>query len=457
MGTVHSVPSLFADFQQKCCYGVATDRFRGESAALKKRLTAVVLGALRPKATAYYVSDEQQVGLRVRVAPSGALTWNVAYREKGASATKSVSLGACDPNGREGLGLAEARERAAEILKAARQGRDLLKEEREARQAQQSRLTVSDLIDRYAKSIKSPNRKGGALRTADDLERRLRRALDQRLDDAADSLRRSDISDLLDVVAEEHPREAEKRRQAIGAMYRWGVAKGYVSSDPTAGSEGYGRGTPRDRVLPPDELKAVWQWLNEGAGDMPADCITALRLQICTGARIGEVAGIEASELQRDGDELIWTLPANRSKNKSERVTPLVGTAREIVEQTLERRKRGALFRTALTDRALTASDVGQALKKRKLPCPRFGSHDLRRTVVSAMDEMGIALDTIAAVVGHQRGSRDTRTLVRHYSRPKLDERVKTALAAWDARLRDIVEGRAEPIGDNVLRLHAAQ
>jgi hypothetical protein len=61
------------------------------------------------------------------------------------------------------------------------------------------------------------------------------------------------------------------------------------------------------------------------------------------------------------------------------------------------------------------------------------------------MDEIGIALDTIAAVVGHQRGSRDTRTLIRHYSRARLDVRVEAALTAWEARLRDIVEGRSEP------------
>jgi hypothetical protein len=55
------------------------------------------------------------------------------------------------------------------------------------------------------------------------------------------------------------------------------------------------------------------------------------------------------------------------------------------------------------------------------------------------MDELGIPLDTIAAVIGHQRGSRDTRTLVRHYSRPRLDARVEAALAAWDSRLSDII------------------
>ena len=421
---------------------------------MKKRLTAVVLSALRPKAGAYYVSDEQQNGLRVRVASSGALTWNLVYRIKGAAAAKSVSLGLCDPNGRDGLGLSEARERAAEILKAARQSRNLLDEEREARRSRMDRLTVKDLIDRYAKNIRSPHRKGGALRTAGDIERRLKRALHKELEAAADDLQRGDISRLLDSVENKHPREAEKRRQVIGAMYRWGIAKGYVPNDPTAGTEAYGRGDPRDRVLSPDEIKTVWKWLNDGAGNMPPDCIAVLQVQLCLGAQVGEVAGMDASEFHEDGKRLVWTLPAARSKNKRERMTPLVGTARAIVEEALERRKRGALFRTALTDRALTSTDLGYALKNRPLPCSHFTTHDLRRTVVSAMDELGIALDTIAAVVGHQRGSKDTRTLVRHYSRPRLDERIEAALTAWDARLRDIVEGRAQQNLGNVVKLH---
>jgi integrase len=422
---------------------------------MKKRLTAVVLASLRPQASAYYVSDEQQIGLRVRVAPSGTLTWNLAYRIKGAPAAKSSSLGLCDPDGRNGLGLAEARERAAEIIKAARQGRDLLAEEEEARQTKQERLTVRELIERYSRNIKSPHRKGGALRTANDIERRLKRALYTKLDAAADSLRRGDISKLLDAIADGRPREAEKRRQAVGAMYRWGLAKGDVMIDPTAGTEGYGRGDPRDRVLAPDEIKAFWAWLNAGADEMPPDCIAVLRVQLCTGARVGEIAGMDASELHWEGDRLVWTLPAARSKNKAERVTPLVGTARAIVEHTLERRKRGPLFRAALSDRPLRATDLGHALKHRKLPVAHFGTHDLRRTVVSGMDELGIALDTIAAVVGHQRGTRDTRTLIRHYSRPRLDERVEAALTSWDSRLRKTV-GVEESDTSNVFELRTA-
>ena len=55
--------------------------------------------------------------------------------------------------------------------------------------------------------------------------------------------------------------------------------------------------------------------------------------------------------------------------------------------------------------------------------------------------EMGIALDLVAAIVGHESGGKDTRTLVRHYVRSDLLERKAQALRAWDERLKAIVLG----------------
>lgn len=422
---------------------------------MKKALTAVAIAAIRPKNRPYYVSDAKQDGLRIRVATSGLLTWNVVYRIKGRG-IKSLSLGRCDPDGRAGMDLGEARERAAAILRAARAGRDVLAEEKAEQEAAADAMTVDDLIGRYGRMIASPHRKGGPLRTADEIERRLKRALAKKLNAPAESLTRRDISRALDDVAETYPREAEKRRQVIHAMFAWAVQKGFVETNPASGLPGYSPGEMRDRALTPDEIKALWVWLDSGADAMPPDVIAVLRLQLCTGARVGEIAGMDAGELEHDGEHLVWTLPAARSKNKSQRVTPLVGRARELVEAALAERPRGALFRTTDWSRALGATDIGAALVKRKkrLPVEHFVTHDLRRTVVSQMDEFGIRLDDIAAVVGHQRGTRATATLVRHYARPRLDERVEAALKAWDSRLTEIIKGVERP--DNVIRLAAS-
>lgn len=418
---------------------------------MKKALTSVGLSALKPTGSAYYVSDAKQDGLRVRVAPNGGLTWVVAYRVKGRGVT-SVSLGPADPTGRVGMPLAGARDRAASILRAAREGRDLLSEERAQKQEDDNALTVQQLIVRYSKDISSPNRRGGPLRTAGEIERRLYRALKTKLETPVNALTRGQLSLMLDTVAETYPREAEKRRQGIHAMLRWAKAKGYADDNPLEGTPSFGTGEPRDRVLDTEEIRSLWLWLDAGAEDMPLDVLAALRLQLLLGARSGEVAGMEAGEIAEEGDKLVWTLPAQRSKNKRPRITPIVGKAADLIKEAIKVRPSGPLFRTLDGSRALTSTDVGQALLNREKtrPIARFTTHDLRRTVVSKMDELGISLDTIAAVIGHQRGSASTRVLVRHYSRPVLDTQVETALSAWEAHLTSIVESRVAP--SNVLR-----
>ena len=94
----------------------------------------------------------------------------------------------------------------------------------------------------------------------------------------------------------------------------------------------------------------------------------------------------------------------------------------------------------------MTSALVGQHLWKRRsrLPINAFTTHDLRRTFATILAEIGIALDLVAAIVGHEAGSKETRTLVRHYVRTDLIDRKAHALRTWDERLKGIVEGREE-------------
>lgn len=405
---------------------------------MKKPLTALLIANFKPQDSPYYVGDVKQDGLRVRVARDGKLTWNVTVRVKWGKIL-STSLGSCDPEGKNGLDLSAARERAAVIVKAARQGVDLIAVERAEREAREARITTADLIERYGRDIANPNRKGGPLRTAKEVKRRLERGLSDRLHKAVDTITRREISALLDAVAVEFPREAEKRRQGIDVMFRWGVQKGYLSSNPAAGLPSYGSGALRNRVLRSDEVKKLWQWLDAGADNMPFDVIQVIRLQLLTGARVGEISGMEVSEIWSLDGRLLWTLPGERSKNKKPHTRPLLGRARTIVEAAVEANSEGAIFRILDKSRALRSDDIGLALNHRIRPIDHFTTHDLRRTVVSRLDELGVSLETIAAVIGHQRGGANTRTLVRHYSRPNLDCRIHDALSVWDDYLSKIV------------------
>lgn len=394
-------------------------------------LTQRSIDALRPAEAAYRVPDQRCVGLAVRVAPSGIKTWDLAYRIRGLGKTRRLSLGRISD-----VGLDKARERANELTSAARTGRDLIVEEEERRAAAASRLTVGQLIELYVK-----RRVVGRLRTAKEIESRLKRALSPIIERHAEDIRRRDLRELFDQCVEQGiEREAERRRQTVGAMFRWAVSQDIVEIDPTAGLKAYDPGTPRDRVLTADEIGALWKWLDSEA--LPRNPADILKLELLTGARCGEISGLCAEEI--NCDEWIWTLPAARSKNKRPRVTPLVGVARQIVETRLSIVSSGPLF-TAETGAVLTAAHVGHYLLARcdKLPIKKFTTHDLRRTVATQLTEMGVALDLVAAVIGHEAGGRETRTLVRHYVRTDLLDRKRSSLEAWQRRLSEIIEGRS--------------
>jgi hypothetical protein len=56
-------------------------------------------------------------------------------------------------------------------------------------------------------------------------------------------------------------------------------------------------------------------------------------------------------------------------------------------------------------------------------------------------ESLGIPLETIARVIGHEAGAAATRTLVVHYVSAEFIEQKTAALLKWDARLRSIIAG----------------
>jgi len=414
------------------------------AAATRSRvaLTHRFLETAKAEAEAYRVPDARCPGLAVRIAPSGAISYDLAYRIAKTKKFRRISLGKFPD-----LSLEVARGRANDLTRAARAGRDLLDEETRTKAAEAARLTLDQLVGEYAK-----RRLIGRLRTAHEIHGRLKRALGPLLQRAADEIRRRDIRRLLDATADAgHPREAEQRRICLNGLFKWAVAQDFIADNPMTGLSSFGRSAPRQRALSIDEIRTLWAWL--GTDELPPDAADVLRLQLCLGARCSEVGGMTVEEFGIA--DWLWTLPAARSKNKKARVTPIVGSARDIIGRRLQRTKAGPLFVTA-TGQPLTSMHLGHFLLDHPYPLDKFGTHDLRRTVATQMAEsLGIQLETIARVIGHRAGGASTQTLVAHYLSGQFIEQKTTALLAWDARLRGIIAGSIQPAGNVVALVEA--
>jgi integrase len=404
-----------------------------EKTRTAQALTAKAIEAMKPADDAYRVPDSRCRGLSIRVASDGGKTWGVAYRIKGKGVRRS-SLGRYAD-----MELEAARERANDITSAARKGRDLIAEEEAVRDEYDRSFTIERLVAEYAK-----RRLKGRLRTADHIERRIQRTLASVMKRKATDIRRRDIRQILDAVADRgHETEAEKQRSVIQPMFRWALRQDILEIDPSAGLNPYNQPVARERVLDHDEIRALWSWLE--TGDMPSNIADILKLQFCLGARVGEVCGMTAEELERDGaGHMLWVLPATRSKNGSSRVTPITGLALEIIEPRLKAASGGLLF-ASLSGTTPRANIVGSAIivRRQRMPIACFTSHDLRRTVATEMAKLGLPLDLVATVLGQEAGGGETRVLRRHYIHNQFVDRKTAALRQWDRRLRSVLAARA--------------
>ena len=197
-------------------------------------------------------------------------------------------------------------------------------EELEERESRAKAMSVARLVDLYLK-----RRVVGRLRSAPSVARVLERVLEPLASLPAADVRKRDLAPLFEAIAASgHERAAGKARVLVGGMFKWAETQAIVASDPTRGLQSYDQGTPRDRVLDEDELRALWPWLDT----LPIAFADAVRVQLLTGARIGEVAGMTAKEVDRD--KWLWTLPEARSKSTISRSSPPNAAQRPSGEKT---------------------------------------------------------------------------------------------------------------------------
>jgi integrase len=213
--------------------------------------------------------------------------------------------------------------------------------------------------------------------------------------------------------------------------------------------------TPRERVLGADEVAAFWRALPDA--DMRESTRRILRLCLVTGQRVGEVSGMALAEL--DLDKTIWTIPPDRAKNKTEHVVPLSDMALGIIRDqladnaTLAARKGreapawifpGPGARAPVTGHAIAKAVKREEAKDRTIfGLPAFTPHDLRRTMATHMEELGVSPFIIGHVLNHVSITKASVTS-RVYARYDYGREKREALELWAARLAGIVAGGAD-------------
>ena len=244
---------------------------------------------------------------------------------------------------------------------------------------------------------------------------------------------RRDINDLIDGVVDRGAVTMARRLHAyLHRLFRWAVGRGILETNPMAHLPKPGSETPRDRVLTDAELAEVFKNTSKL---LPASYGPMFQLLILTGARRTEIAALRWSEIKDD----TIILPRDRTKTGQVHSIPLATQALAILKQ---------LPRIGPSDFVFTVTGRNPAVdfsgSKKRLDditkIPPWRIHDLRRTVATGLQRLGINLQVIEAVLGHVGGSRSG--IVGVYQRHSFDAEKRTALEAWAREVECIVDGK---------------
>jgi integrase len=376
----------------------------------------------------------------LRISPKGATAWTVLARVAGKP--KRFTLG--NP---PILGLHEARLKALDLLRKVDGGEVLVNTPGLAATVE---TLMADFLAAASERLRDATiREWRRLAKAEVLE-----PLGAR---RAGEVTRAEIRELLRKIGERSSWISNRTHALLSAAFAWGVEQSIVEQSPLVGLHKLHAEPSRDRVLSPDELRAVLLAANE-AGAL-GDCVwlmalTCVRLRAILGTRVEELDLPNPND-KNEEQRGLWTLPAERSKNRKAHLTPLVGRALKIMVA----RARDAnpyLFPAANADED-NARPEDRSSKRVRLLVRRaeeiHGSaiapwqlRDLKRTAATFMrEQLDIAEDVVSRLAQHSftRGAEVTKI----YDRSHLLRQRREALTKWDAYLRKLVAGKAQKRG----------
>jgi integrase len=377
-------------------------------------------------------------GLYLIVQPSGRKSWAVRYRHAGKS--HKFTLG-----NYPAISLADARAQAGEAWALVYRGTNPATAlRREDEQQPGFEAIVREFIIRYAKprnrTWDEQARVLGLRASGDDLvviegglvqRWRKRQLTDIRRDEV--------VAALDDIIDRGSPYAANRTLAHLRKLFNWALPRYRLAENPCRGVQPPGEEHSRDRVLSDEELQRVWLAAGEIGGPFGA----VVQLLILTGARLNEVARMEWSEI--DLERKLWTLPAERVKNKRRHEVPLSAAALAIIEA--RARGKGRFVFSMTHGRTAVVGHDGVKVRLDALSgVTGWRLHDLRRTVASGMAGLKIALPVIEKVLNHSSGS--FRGIVGVYQRHEFADEKREALDAWAAHVERLVNSPADNVVD---------
>jgi integrase len=358
--------------------------------------------------------DDDVPGFGVRLRAGGSRSW--IFRYKFGNTQRSVKLGNATS-----VAFAVARQNAGLIEAKVRLGEDPAGAKAEARRAVAH--TFGAVVETFLQQKQSELRDVSLYEYTRYLTK-----------DCA-SLHRLPVSavtqaDVAKLLNGRGASSANRLRAALSALFAHCLYEGITL--PNGNVAQYCRKrdeVSRDRVLNPEELKAIWKALDAGIGD---DYPAIVRLLLLTGCRAREIGNLTWAEIKGD----VIELPADRVKNGRAHIIPLGSAAQKIVAKWAKKREHlfGRRSGNGFQSWSKAKAELDKVLGADFAP---WRLHDLRRTCATGMASLGVQPHIVEAVLNHQGGSKGGIAGI--YNRHAYDAEKKHALELWGQHVTRVV------------------
>jgi integrase len=172
-----------------------------------------------------------------------------------------------------------------------------------------------------------------------------------------------------------------------------------------------------------------------------------VRLLICTAARRDEVGGMKWSELNLD--RKVWSIPGARRKRGIAHEVPLNDLATEILQSLPRFTSDHWVFPARSGSGHFWGWSKGKAKLDALSGVKGATIHDIRRSVATKLQGLGVQLQTVEEILGHVSGSR--AGIVGTYQRYRFEPEKRAALELWSRYLTNLLDPTD---ADNIVQLH---
>lgn len=372
--------------------------------------------------------DDSVPGFGLRIRETGSRSWIFQY--KIGRKTRRVVIGRASA-----IKVGRAREMAGELHAKVRLGGDPAAEKRV--QVERASHTLGGLTDKYLAQQETELRPGSYR----EVKRHLQVHVKPLHGLPVDTIDKRTVADQLGTIEKNSGAVTANRvRASMSAMFTWGMKEGLVLANPVMFTNKR-QEKSRDRVLADAELRCIWQGLADNQYG------TIIKLLVLTAQRANEIAALRWEEINFDRN--VISLPGSRTKNGRPHEIPMSATVRSLLlsQPRIDGRdlvfgKRDGPFSGFSRCKEALDKNIAE-LNGRKALAP-WVHHDLRRSAVTGMADIGIQPHVIEAVLNHTSGHKGGVAGI--YNRAQYGAEKAQALARWDEHLASVVHERRSTV-----------